>query len=388
MSNNNYLGYNAEKLETAPAFLPYSKVIAWYDDENAFTAGDDSGRTLQVDLPFATQEIVDKMLERIRGYTYQPWAGSGAILDPAAELGDGVTVNGVYSVLASMETDFNALMVSYVAAPADDEVDHEYPYLTPTNRALRRKVTLGANYYGTRITRKNGLEIVKTAADGTEKSRVILNADLLAFYNDDGEEALYFDAEAGKFKFRGLLNVSDNFIVNDKGDVTIKGSLNMETGTITGPKIAGGKIMDLQQQTYLQMGSDAGAGTIYGYLNMFVPAYDSVSPMFSAYCRYNQTSGVKGIALRATGKDFLVVDGSGVVFPTGEWDFSAASVSRFSASRIDTGRVIVEELDDYDLRLYSEYGRIRMAAPNGDITFFVNGVTWILDDTGLHQPEE
>ena len=136
MSDKTYLGYNVERLETAPAFLPYSKVIAWYDDENAFVAGDDSGRVLEVDLPFATQAIVNRMLQQIKGYVYQPWEGTGAILDPAAELGDGVTVNGVYSVLARVDTDFNALTVSEAAAPADEEVDHEYPYLSPTDRSL------------------------------------------------------------------------------------------------------------------------------------------------------------------------------------------------------------------------------------------------------------
>ena len=136
--NKTYLGYNAERLETAPAFAPYSKVIAWYDDENAFVAGDDSGRVLEVDLPFATQEIVNGMLERIRGYAYQPWTGTRAILDPAAELGDGVTINGVYSVLASMETTFDGLMLSDAAAPADEEVDHEYPFVPPYIREVKR----------------------------------------------------------------------------------------------------------------------------------------------------------------------------------------------------------------------------------------------------------
>lgn len=136
--NKTYLGYNAERLETAPAFAPYSKVIAWYDDENAFVAGDDSGRVLEVDLPFATQEIVNGMLERIRGYAYQPWTGTRAILDPAAELGDGVTINGVYSVLASMETTFDGLMLSDAAAPADEEVDHEYPFVPPHIREVKR----------------------------------------------------------------------------------------------------------------------------------------------------------------------------------------------------------------------------------------------------------
>lgn len=136
--SNPYVGYSATRMEVAPAFAPFSKVIAWIDDETAVVSGDDSGRALEVELPFATQAIVDGMLERIRGYAYQPWLATRAILDPAAELGDGVTVNGLYSVLASVETTFDALMTSAVSAPADEEVDHEYPYISPTMREVKR----------------------------------------------------------------------------------------------------------------------------------------------------------------------------------------------------------------------------------------------------------
>lgn len=237
--NKTYLGYNAERLETAPAFVPYSKVIAWYDNENAFVAGDDSGRVLEVDLHFATQEIVNGMLERIRGYAYQPWTGTRAILDPAAELGDGVTINGVYSVLASTETTFDGLMLSDAAAPADEEVDHEYQYVSPTRKALRRKVTLGASYYGTSIDRKRGIHIAKTNADGTTASRATLNSDVVEFRNDDGQLALYFDINDGKFKFRGDvhitggdLNINDNFVVDTEGNVSLNGDINLSGGKI------------------------------------------------------------------------------------------------------------------------------------------------------------
>ena len=217
--NKTYLGYNAERLETAPAFAPYSKVIAWYDDENAFVAGDDRGRVLEVDLPMATQDIVDGMLERIRGYRYQPYYGTRAILDPAAELGDGVTVNGVYSVLASIESTFDAFMLSDVAAPADEEVDHEYHFEPPVNRALRRKVTLGADYHGVSVTRAEGLVVTQYDDEGMPHSRAQLNGDIFAMYDDRGVARLYFDPETGRYKFVGDLDISG-------------GSINMSGGSI------------------------------------------------------------------------------------------------------------------------------------------------------------
>ena len=234
-----YVGKDVASFENAPAFTPYSKVILWYDDENAFTAGDDTGRTMEADCPWATQAMAERMLDKVKGFAYRPFSARDAQLDLAAELGDGVTVNGVYSVLASIDTTFDAMCAADIGAPGEEEIDHEYPYLSPVQREMARRVTLGTSYYGTRISRKNGLEITR-GDGGTEKSRVILNSDLLAFYNDDGSEALYFDSGAGKFRFQGdvaitggTMNINNNFIVDKRGNLTLNGNINMSGGTIT-----------------------------------------------------------------------------------------------------------------------------------------------------------
>lgn len=240
MSDKVLVGQNAMSLETSPAFEAYTGVILWYDDENAFKAGDETGRVLEVDCPWATQEMADNILASIAGYAYRPYEAAGAILDPAAELGDGVTVGGVYSQLATISTSFDPLMASDISAPGEEEVDHEYPYESPQARALARKVTLGRDYFGVRISKANGLEIHQEDTEGNQKSRMILNSDLMAFYNDDGSEALYFDVEAGKFKFAGdvaitggTMNINDNFIVDAEGNVTLNGNIILSSGAIT-----------------------------------------------------------------------------------------------------------------------------------------------------------
>lgn len=213
------VGNAAISLETSPPFEPFSGVTVWYDDELAYRSGDDSGRQLELDCPWATQEMADTILEAVKGYVYQPYTASGALLDPAAELGDGVVVGDVYSVIASVNTEFDALCAADISAPSDEEVDHEYPYETKTNREMKRKVTLGADYFGAKITKANGLEIVKTGADGKRGSRAVLNSDKLAFYTDNGLEALRFDPNTGRYKFTG--------------DVVVDGNINMSEGTIT-----------------------------------------------------------------------------------------------------------------------------------------------------------
>ncbi|MCQ4864675.1 hypothetical protein [Pseudoflavonifractor phocaeensis] len=226
MSDRVYVGRKLGEFESSPAFEPVTKVILWYDDESSYAAGDDGGRVLELTCPWATQAMAENILASVSGFVYRPFSGTGALLDPAAELGDAVTVNGVYSMLATMDTNFDALCLSDISAPADEEVDHEYPYQSPQGRELRRKVSLEQKYYGTKISRREGLVIEKTDGDSVE-ARVVLNAEKLAFYDGSGQEQLYFDPAEGVYKFRGALNVNDNFIVNPNGDLTAKGNINL-----------------------------------------------------------------------------------------------------------------------------------------------------------------
>lgn len=134
------LGREMAQLETAPEFAPYTGVQFYYEDKDTIYAGTDEGRVLEIECPWATQEIADSVLENIRGYVYRPYEAAGAILDPAAELGDPITVSGTQSVLASCDTTFNALLVSDIAAPEDEEIDHEYPYEDPNRNRTRREI--------------------------------------------------------------------------------------------------------------------------------------------------------------------------------------------------------------------------------------------------------
>jgi hypothetical protein len=138
MSHYTNVRNRAASCETAPPFAPFTGVRLWYDDEQYFFAGDETGRVLEADNPWATQSMAESVLASISGYSYQPFEAGSAILDPAAELGDGVNVGGVYGPLASITTRFDAMCAADIAAPADEEIDHEYPYLSPAEREYKR----------------------------------------------------------------------------------------------------------------------------------------------------------------------------------------------------------------------------------------------------------
>lgn len=398
MSDKTYLGQNAASFEKGEELLPISRVTIWYDEEHAFTAGDDTGRTLEIDCPWATQAMAEDILRDVAGFVYRPFSAQDALLDPAAELGDGVTVGGIYSVAGSIVTQHDSLMAADVGTPGEEELQHEYPYLSPQQRALARKVTLGQSYYGTTITRAKGLEIQKIAPDGSKKSRVVLNSDTLAFYNDDGGEALYFDAATGTYKFTGTLNVSDNFLVDAQGNVTINGNINLSGGTITwggnlpdsgissgqcrtiiseelvaSPNIAGGKFWDLNQGTWIQMGTGGTAGIKSGALELYVADYSQSTPIFDVRGYRSGSGGV--VSLSANDDAFLLIDGNDLTV-LGSWDFSSAYVTGLEVDTVkSSGDVVVS----------SSNGDVRIAASNGEVRIFVDGTTWYLDSTGWHK---
>lgn len=139
-TDKTYLGRKMMDFSSSPAFQPYSRVTLWVDDNNCYTAGDDTGRTLEADCPWATQAICNAVLAKISGYQYVPYTATDAMLDPAAEIGDGVTANGRYSVLASIEPTFDSMFTATVQAPSDEELDHEFPYKSSTTRSFDRKL--------------------------------------------------------------------------------------------------------------------------------------------------------------------------------------------------------------------------------------------------------
>lgn len=97
------------------------------------------GRTLQVDIPWGTQRNADIILSTISDYRYQPFTASKVYLDPAAELGDGVTIGGVTAVLCAQDISFGSLTAANISAPDDEELNHEYTYKTKQERTAARQ---------------------------------------------------------------------------------------------------------------------------------------------------------------------------------------------------------------------------------------------------------
>lgn len=135
-----FVGTRVSDLDTNAPPARISRVNLLVDGERLVTAGDDTGRTIEKTCPWATQAMAERVLARVREVDYRPFSAADAMLDPAAELGDGITVGGVYSVLAREAVTFDGIYSSDIAAPGGDEVEDEYPYKSRARRQSDREL--------------------------------------------------------------------------------------------------------------------------------------------------------------------------------------------------------------------------------------------------------
>ena len=306
MNNKFFIGSAVGSFQNLGKAQPVSKVVVQVDEDHAYEAGNDSGYILTVYNPYGTQQMANDLLQQAQGFVYQGVKADNIELPPTAELGDGITVGGVYSLLSNRTINFSPKFVSDVHTPWSPEIEHRYKYEGTYQRELRKRVQLGQSYFGTRITRQKGLEIVKVAADGTETSMAQLNSEKLAFYDANGNEALYFDASTGKYKFvgdvvitGGSLNINQNFIVDTLGNLTLRGNIDMSNGVITwGENVPKGEKGDKGDK------GDTGATGPQG-----PPGEDAYVPSYIEVNKITQTTiespTITGNTIRAL-KDFSV----------------------------------------------------------------------------------
>lgn len=140
MSNITYLGQQMRRFHSSPQFDGFSRVVITVSDEIEYSAGTDLGRTLRLTCPWGTQQMAENILADIQGFQYQPYIAEDSRLDPAAELGDAVTANRVHGGIYSQSIKFGPRLTTTVSAPADEELDHEYPYVPKQERKVTRSL--------------------------------------------------------------------------------------------------------------------------------------------------------------------------------------------------------------------------------------------------------
>lgn len=150
MSDKVFIGRRLEKYRALSEYPPVDRVLLTKDSEHYFRAPNVSdaqwnamtGYAIEAECPYATQAMANALLSRFSGFVYKPYEADGAELDPAAELGDAVTINGEYHVIVEREEDLSdADALADLKADGDDELDNEYPYIDPIIKTFNRELS-------------------------------------------------------------------------------------------------------------------------------------------------------------------------------------------------------------------------------------------------------
>ena len=140
------IGKSAQQMTVAPAFAGFSKVIirtGEYDssgNEIVYESGNTTGRTLECEIDWGSQTVADNILSIISGWSYQPYDATSVVINPALELGDSISINGIYSGIYTNTINFSRLFTADTKAPYDEEIDHEYAYEDPREKKYIRRM--------------------------------------------------------------------------------------------------------------------------------------------------------------------------------------------------------------------------------------------------------
>lgn len=228
---------NMVSFDKAEQFDGYSKVIIIVSDEVEYSAGTDTGRSLTLNCPWGNQEIANNILQSIKGFQYQPMTAEDALVDPSIEIGDGISANGVYSGVYSLETKFNSNLPATVSAPADEELYEEHTYIPKTEREVTRKFLDFQSQFKIQDG-KISAEVEERKSD-TKSIRATLEVQagqITAKVNkNDGSSSTFgWALETASWR---IFSGSSTVLKADKNGLEVKGVIRATSGEIGGFKI-------------------------------------------------------------------------------------------------------------------------------------------------------
>ena len=268
-------------LEVSPQFNSYSEVRIIVSDDTVYEVGNDDGRTLEIENPFGTQAMAQTILNSLSGYQYQPYQADGALLDPAAEIGDAANMRGNYGGIYTRDRTFGRLMKADISAPCDEEINHEYAYESTETREFKRSINevkaslIIANdridasvsqtggeqsSFGWSLTSDghrwyaNGQEVVAITASGLKvKGEVVATSGKIGNFNISANAIWNNISQFNGSQTTGVyigtngIQLGQNFKVNSSGNVnatnmTLTGTLNIGGVSISAANLANGAL--------------------------------------------------------------------------------------------------------------------------------------------------
>lgn len=159
-----------QSLDISPELSGYSRVTIYAGqnekgEDKIYTAGDDSGTTLEITNEWGTPEMAEAILKKIQSWRYQPYKAGGSSIDPSSEIGDAVSISDIYGGIFAKKTTYGKYIRTDLEAPSKEEVEHEFQVQSPTDRqyarftsSVRADLTLKSDQIKARVEKTVGDE--------------------------------------------------------------------------------------------------------------------------------------------------------------------------------------------------------------------------------------
>ena len=126
-----------------------------------------SGRCIDVQIPFyGTYSRSKALYNQFKNKSYQPFETGAAFIPPQYEVGDGIQVKNITSIIASQSINISPLAVSSAKLKREEIINSLYPYKSP----YRRKT----NYNVTRNTKQIATNTAKIAENTAKIDNVFI----------------------------------------------------------------------------------------------------------------------------------------------------------------------------------------------------------------------
>ena len=378
-------------LEKQDEFGGYSGVTIIVSDELEYSAGSDTGRTLTLECPWGSQNMANDILAKIRGWQYQPYTASDAHLDPAAEIGDGISVGSVYSGIYKKDVSHGPLYTANVSAPGGEKINYKYEYKSPTTRKIERqhkevKASLA-------VMADQILAEVKARESDTESLTAALNIqadEISAKVSRTGGNNASFGWSLTADGWR-LTSNGGTVLSADKNGLSVTGKITATSGVIGGFTIKDG-YLSTNNQTWggtnssgiyigpsgIQLGNnfkvDSG-GNLYAYSGTFDGTIYAGNIQYGGNAGYFNGAGLASYSVGGgqIGTDAIVNRHitSGSIYPsTCNSTINGYFADAIYANKVVTGKVQSEKL--WTNRMYAAIAEISSLTVAGN-NFTING---------------
>lgn len=221
--NYSFLGMNCRSFSKSTPLSAVTGAELQTETGTKTTAGVDNGYVLKGNCNFAsTNGVAALCLSRSIGYVYRGFESDTAYLDPASEPGDLVLFEDVAYQIMSLEWNINHRPTANISAPYEEEIDHEYEYLSENAKYYRKSVS----YTDEQIDDVNyRIETAETAIEQTAESVSILATKTERIEDELSETDTWHNHIPFPYAKTGTVNMGYGITAtfNDDGSITLNG---------------------------------------------------------------------------------------------------------------------------------------------------------------------